>query len=55
MGAGMASIAAIEVQEEVAPLGAFYNYGSPRVGNPAFADYAEKTLGNIFVARAIHW
>lgn len=53
MGASVATFTALEIQLTIAPVSYFYNFGSPRVGNKAFADYVNDQIPSIY--RITHW
>ena len=42
LGAAQATLAALEINEYIKKIDVFYIYGSPRVGNKKFVEYAEK-------------
>ncbi|KAM3146402.1 hypothetical protein pb186bvf_001371 [Paramecium bursaria] len=56
LGASQATFAAIEVKHLIGHLNNFnglYLYGTPRVGDSAFATYVEKELGPTYISRVV--
>jgi len=37
----------------IGAIGGLYNYGTPRIGNEAFANFVEKELAGLFLARIV--
>ncbi|KAM3137211.1 hypothetical protein pb186bvf_010757 [Paramecium bursaria] len=54
LGAAQATLAVLEINEQIKKVDIFYIYGSPRVGNKKFVEYAEKQLSHTFIARITH-
>lgn len=54
LGAAAATFAALEINEKVKPISAFYTFGQPRVGNDFFKAYFEKVFSHLFLARITH-
>jgi predicted lipase len=55
LGAALSTFAALEINSFIGKIDIFYNYGCPRVGNSAYADYLESQLSNLYLARMVHW
>lgn len=53
LGAAQATFAALEIKHLIGEIGALYNYGTPRIGDEAFANYVERELKGLFLARVV--